>query len=142
MWAETWESADSWAWSYRRARRRPSDTLAICMTDNGERNVTGRSSNLGVQRGQIDLVGVRPVNRCRTRNTDRGRVAATVLVAMIDAVSPLFTATGIDTPIKYSGSVPAAVAGPVKLMFPVAAVPAPASASGPSQTSPNGSIKR
>lgn len=69
-------------------------------------------------------------------------IAATVLVAMVDAVSPLFTATGIDTPIRYSGSVPAAVAGPVKLMLPVAAVPPLASASGPSQTSPNGSIKR
>ena len=69
-------------------------------------------------------------------------IAATVLVALVDAVSPLFTATGIDTPMKYSGSVPAAVAGPVKLMLPVAAVPPLASASGPSQTSPNGSIKR
>ncbi|HVC62257.1 MAG TPA: hypothetical protein VND19_18075 [Acetobacteraceae bacterium] len=58
-------------------------------------------------------------------------ITATVLVAMVEAVSPLFTATGMDTPIKYSGNVPAAVAGPVKQMLPIAAVPAPASASGP-----------
>ena len=58
-------------------------------------------------------------------------IASAVLPAMVDAVSPLLTATGIDRPIKCSGSVPAAVAGLVKLMLPVAPVPLLASASGP-----------
>jgi len=69
-------------------------------------------------------------------------IAAATLVAIAVAASPRFTATGIETPIRYSASVPAAVAGPVKVMLPVAAVPPPASPTGPIQTSPNGSIAR
>jgi hypothetical protein len=61
--------------------------------------------------------------------------AAAMAVATSSALSPLDTATVTRSPPRYSAIVPSAVAGPVVVIVPAAAVPAPLSSSTPMYTS-------
>src|SRR5688572_15241659 len=62
-------------------------------------------------------------------------MAASMAAAMVFAESPFVTPTVTRTPPQYSAIVPLAVAGPVTVMVPLAATPAPLSSRTPIHSS-------